>query len=100
MHQKIKAVFTGKDNRAFFINNKSESNKAILIEGLWFEGFSPKEKNHGGALYITYSTGNVNLKNLNFKKCIVVSSNSDDPKRGSNGGALTLTTSSNPFSIL
>lgn len=86
--QKNKAIFTGKSNRAFFINNKTESNKTILIEGLWFENFSPKEKNHGGALYISYSTVNVNLKNLNFKKCIVVASDSDDPKRGSNGGAI------------
>lgn len=97
--QKNKAVFTGKTNRAFFINNRTTSNKAILIEGLWFEGFSPKEKDHGGALYVSYSTVNVNLKNLNFKKCVVVASNSDDPKRGSNGGAIYFNNFIEPISF-
>lgn len=88
--QKNKAVFTGKESRAIIINNKTKAAGVILIDGLWFENFSPKEKNHGGALFINYATVDVSLKNLHFKNCAVVPTNSDDPKQGSNGGALYL----------
>lgn len=85
---KNKVILTGNGTRGIIINNKTKTDGEILIDGIGFENFTPAEKNSGGAVFVNFTTVNINLKNLNFKKCAVVASNSDDATRGSNGGAL------------
>lgn len=86
--QKNRTILIGKECRAIIINNKIKTGETILIDGIIFEKFTPKEKNSGGAIFVYNSTVNVNFKNLVFKNCAVVANNSDNAKQGSNGGAI------------